>query len=78
MSQASQQSRKSQGSDGSPMGRGYQSTPLIDLDDIAGDEETPPLVISRRDKQKAAKMKGKGVAEPSESYLLNCWTMEVS
>ncbi|CAL1372150.1 unnamed protein product [Linum trigynum] len=78
MSQASQQSRKSQGSNGSPMGRGYQSTPLTDLNDIARDEETPPFVIShpaRSDKQKVAKKKGKRVVESSESYtaqLLDC------
>ncbi|CAL1411094.1 unnamed protein product [Linum trigynum] len=82
---SSHQSRISQGSDGSPMCRGYQSTPPTNLNDTEGDEETPPFVgetppfveetppfvISRPaglDKQKAAKKKGKGVAEPSESY----------
>ncbi|CAL1376476.1 unnamed protein product [Linum trigynum] len=59
-----------QGSQSSPIGIGSQSSPVEGLDDIP-DEGATPFVLSRpegRDKQKAAKKKGKVVAESSDMY----------
>ncbi|CAL1388999.1 unnamed protein product [Linum trigynum] len=59
-----------QGSQSSPTGFGSQSSPVEGLDDLP-DEGATPFVLTRpegRDKQKAAKKKGKVVAESSDIY----------
>ncbi|CAL1407086.1 unnamed protein product [Linum trigynum] len=59
-----------QGSQSSTTGFGSQSSPVEGLDDLP-DEGATPFVLTRpegRDKQKAAKKKGKVVAESSDIY----------